>query len=195
MSSLSARGAALPALALSAVALLLYILSSPPSVALAHPRALFSRPSSSGSSPLTWYDYERITSKARTDKQVIAPLHLHHLDEFRAPAPFNYIHAVSAWLDSRPLLAARAPDVTILATMQGQPYMTVPESTFSSNPVHCYLVVKHRESGIEEVMVTPSVLVGLRDSHSYDKDLVTVLFTCPLEDEQGESLEWRDADM
>lgn len=129
------------------------------------------------------------------DKQVIAPLHLYHLDHFRAPAPFNYIHAVSSWLDSRPLLAERPPDVTVLATMQGQPYMTVPESTFHSNPVHCYLVLKHRSTGVEEVMVTPSVLVGLRDSHSYDKDLVTVLFTCPLEDEKGEALQWRDADM
>lgn len=73
--------------------------------------------------------------------------------------------------------------------------MVVPASTFPSNPTHCYIVLKHRATGSEEVMIAPSIVIGLQDSHSYDKDLVTVMYTCRLDDEAGGTLDWEDAEM
>jgi hypothetical protein len=146
-------------------------------------------------SSLEWYDFDRISSATRPPSNTIAPLHLRHLEQFRAPDPFRHVHVVSAWLDTRPLLAKRTPEIVIVASMQGQPFMVVPASTFPTNPIQCYMVFRHRSTGVEEVMVTPSIVVGLQDSHSYDKDLVTVMYTCRLEDEAGETLDWEDAEM
>ncbi|KAK4046177.1 hypothetical protein OIV83_006286 [Microbotryomycetes sp. JL201] len=164
--------------------------------------------------PLVWHDYDRIHehSQHNSRQQTVVPLALRHLHEMRAPAPFEFVHAVSAWLDTRPLLAHQQPEIAVLATMYGQPYMAVPESTFSSNPVRCYIVARPRSATasfvsratrhsnkLDKVRVTQSVLTGLRDSHSYDKDLVTVIYTCPLtatdDSDDQEPIDWANSDI
>ncbi|KAM0790394.1 hypothetical protein ACM66B_003276 [Microbotryomycetes sp. NB124-2] len=162
--------------------------------------------------PLVWHDYDRIHehSQHNSRQQTVVPLALRHLHEMRAPEPFEFVHAVSAWLDTRPLVASHKPEVAVLATMYGQPYMSVPQSTFSSNPVKCFIAARdrrqarsspithrHSRAQADKFKVTQSVLTGLRDSHSYDKDLVTVIFTCPLDaqDEQDSEIDWANSDI
>ncbi|KAK4049364.1 hypothetical protein OIO90_005493 [Microbotryomycetes sp. JL221] len=162
--------------------------------------------STASSAPLVWHDFDRIQQHSgHSRQQAIVPLHLKHLQHMRAPEPFEFVHAVSAWLDTRPLVAQHTPEVAVLATMYGQPFMSVPESTFASNPVHCFIVSRPRtlsrrarrlaSNAQDQVRITQSVLTGLKDSHSYDKDLVTVIYTCPLNEPDGEPLDWANSDI
>lgn len=96
-------------------------------------------------------------------------------------------HVISAWLDTRPVLAARYPEIVILATTLGQPYVHHPINTGaahrnSNSAFDCVIRSERSRATGQPVVVehgrTNATLVVLQDQHEYDKKLVTVTYTC-----------------
>ncbi|SGY41213.1 BQ5605_C003g02484 [Microbotryum silenes-dioicae] len=164
------------------------------------------------SKALSWHNFDRI--EARTTRLakggVIAPLRLRHLEEYKAPAPYDEVWLTSAWVDPRPLIIKREgstenatksrpepPQVAIIAQMKGKGYMSYPSGSFPQVPLllQCHIVLRDRIHGRTSFTVTPTRLNALPDSHEEEKDLVSVMFHCPLEAYSDAQLDWENSDI
>lgn len=153
-----------------------------------------------GRTPAAWWDLRAIAAQTRPTSQTIVPVQLRHFNNGSAPAPFIELYAVSAWLDTRPVVVGMPPQVAILATMPGAGYMSYPSGQFPSNPVQCFVVVRERGTwgrrGKTTHFVGQTTLNALPDPHEYERDFVTVLFNCALSSAEGETIAgWETAEI
>lgn len=169
------------------------------SPSLLAPHSLFSSRRGRGhgsTKSLPWHDLGAIRTNARPASQVVAPVLLRHLEEAGAPAPFATIYAVSAWLDTRPLVVGLAPQVAVIATMQGAGFMAYPSGAFPEDPVQCFVVVKRKGERKAIHFVGQTTLNALPDPHEGERDFVTVVFNCALATEDGATITgWETAEI
>ncbi|KAM0746873.1 hypothetical protein T439DRAFT_110895 [Meredithblackwellia eburnea MCA 4105] len=180
-------------LAATAFSFLLLLVASP-----SLPSQLSRTPSSKANPSLHWHDFSRIRAATRSSSSanVVAPVYLRHLEQYRAPPPFRTIYIVSSWLDTRPILADRPPVLTLVAAMQGAPFINVQNgSRFSSNPMECFVSMRSA-SGQERFGRSKSTVNGIPDIHEWDKELVTVMYNCPLQFGDDEApVDWEGAEI
>ncbi|SCV66935.1 BQ2448_5581 [Microbotryum intermedium] len=169
-------------------------------------------PSTADPEKLSWHNFDRI--EARTTRPakggVVAPLRLRHLEQYKAPAPYDEVWLTSAWVDPRPLIIKREgspdnatnprpepPQIAIIAQMRGNGYMSYPSGTFPKVPLllQCHIVQRDREHGRILFMTAPTRLNALPDPHEEEKDLISVMFHCPLETSTDGPLDWENSDI
>jgi hypothetical protein len=161
------------------------------------PHKLFSGSSRHGKGKrVPWHDLSAIRARTRPASQTVAPLHLHHFNTDTAPDPFQTIYAVSAWLDTRPVVVGMAPQVAVIATMKGAGFMSFPSGEFPEDPVQCFVVVKHKGKRRAVHFVGQTTLNALPDPHEGERDFVTVMYNCALADEDGATIQaWETAEI
>lgn len=133
------------------------------------------------------------STSAHSPPRIVAPLHLRHLEHIDNDilGPLDEVYAVSAWLDTRPLLAHRQPELSLVAVMRGEPYIITADESAPRSPLYCHIRAKNRLSGTASSLTAPSRLTTLGDQHPYEVDLVTVMFSCQVDSE----LDWFMSDM
>ena len=145
---------------------------------------------------LPWHDLGAIRARARPISQTVVPLHLRHFEDNLAPDPFRKIYAVSAWLDTRPVVVGMAPQVAVIATMQGAGFMSFPSGEFPADPVQCFVVVKQKGKRTPVHLVGQTTLNALPDPHEGERDFVAVIYNCALADADGATVDgWDTAEI
>ncbi|KAK4052949.1 hypothetical protein OIO90_004073 [Microbotryomycetes sp. JL221] len=140
-----------------------------------------------------WHDFNRIKQRTPRYNGVTKQLKLTQLDNVKEP--FNEVYVTSAWIDTRPLVVPhilaqpRLPQLTFVSSIKGAKHMSMPDGLFNDNILKCYVVMRHRQTRDETILIEQAQLQGLPDPHEWDTDLVSVKFSCPIK------ADWQDSDI
>ncbi len=174
----------------SALALLTLVILAVTTPKLAHPPPLHKLTSHlshlSRQNPITqyhlpkWDDHSRIrfSAEEREAGQQAFPTLLNHLTVANAPSPFKAVSIVSGWLDRRPELVGRAPEVVMVGTMEGRPWLKMPEAVYELDEgveeLECWVTVE-RVGRKPKSFKGKATMVGPRDPQSVSGGATIVL--------------------
>ncbi|SCV68215.1 BQ2448_336 [Microbotryum intermedium] len=90
-----------------------------------------------------WADYDAIDSKTLRLSNTLAPVFMHHLLESDTPAPYDRVHIISAFLDTRPLVMDERHEIIIHGVLNGVKEVNAREGlTYPDGIVECSIFVR-----------------------------------------------------
>ncbi|KAI5478732.1 hypothetical protein MNV49_004657 [Pseudohyphozyma bogoriensis] len=158
-----------------------------------HLPSRLSRPSESSdtiSNRPAWNSVAQIRRLTRPVDNVAAPRRLSHLTlNYTVQPPFDAVWVVSAYLDTRPLVAEAAPDLVVLGATRlfddVDDVTNVPEW----QRFHCHIAMReHGKRDADAVYWTePAIVQKIPDSHPGEKTYFPAQWTCNLRSYIGRS--------
>ena len=115
-----------------------------------------------------WDDHARIRASVdtREARQQAFPTVLDHLANANAPSPFRAVSIVSGWLDRRPELVGRAPEVVVVGTMEGRPWLRMPEAVYElddgTEALECWVSLERQGRNAQSFKASLT-MIGPRD--------------------------------
>lgn len=119
------------------------------------------------------------------------PRRIHHDPSETYVGISENIYVVSAWLDSRPILASHQPEITLLTAQPGLPFNSPANAETPTSELRCFVrsdSVGNGGAGPQRIEYKSRVGTAvLQDQHEFDRKLVTVMYTCHIDEE----LKWQ----
>lgn len=128
--------------------------ATPPSTSSANS----SSQSSSSISSSVWHDHDTIGRLTKRAYHTIVPTFVSHLSQFNAPKPFNQVYIVSGWIDTRPLIVGKSPELVLIATAPSKGFFDRETNQFPENPLSCFVSIRRFATGETTNFVRRSIL-------------------------------------
>ncbi|SCV71170.1 BQ2448_2758 [Microbotryum intermedium] len=96
-----------------------------------------------------WADYNAISSNTLPLSNTIAPVYMHHLFEAKVEQPYNRVHIVSAFVDSRPLVVPNARrEILMHGVLNGTEWVKNSAHEYPDGFIECTVLIRQPDGTI-----------------------------------------------